>query len=259
MSTTTNATLNGTVAMPAAPSKIGALYEQAYGFLCGRHPRLLPWHFHWLATRDLYRDLREALPGLTGRVLDVGCGEKPYAQWLTGSDECVGIDVAPGPGVDMVITPGQTWPLEAGTFDAVLCTQVIEHAGDLDNLLSELNRVLAPGGTLLVTVPFAYNEHGAPGDYRRFSVHGVRALFSGAYELVELKSQGGIGSTTGLLFLNWVDQSMNRSRVTRLAKGALLPFWILLTAVVNALGWAFDHIDGTRAFYSNVFMLARKK
>ena len=56
-----------------------------------------------------------------------------------------------------------------------------------------------------------------------------------------------------------VDASLNRSRATRLLKGVLLPVWILLAAVVNALGWLFDKLDGTNAFYSNVLMLARKK
>jgi SAM-dependent methyltransferase len=242
-----------------APSRFGALYEQAYGIICGRHPRLRPWHFHWLATKDLYRDLRGALPKLTGRLLDVGCGDKPYASWSTGAREIVGIDVAPGPNVDLVITPGQTWKLDTASFDSIVCTQVIEHVSDLDNLLAELSRVLLPGGLLLVTVPFAYNEHGAPGDYRRFSIHGVRAVFADHYEILELKPQGGIGSTIGLLFLNWIDASMNRTRGTRVLKGVLLPLWVLLAALVNAVGWLFDKLDGTAAFYSNTFMLARKK
>ncbi len=243
----------------AEASRLGALYARAYDALCGRHPRVRPWHFQWLAVKDLYRDLRRSLPELRGRVLDVGCGEKPYARWLSGATECVGIDVVAGRNVDVVITPGQPWPLESRSFDAVLCTQVIEHAQDLDNVLAEIHRVLAPKGLLLLTVPFAYNEHGAPGDYRRLSVHGVRELLSPRYAALVLTPQGGIGSTTGLLVLNWIEATLNRSRTSRVLKAVLLPLWLIASAAVNMGGWALDRVDHTNAFYSNVLVLARKK
>ncbi|HEX6560375.1 MAG TPA: class I SAM-dependent methyltransferase [Longimicrobiales bacterium] len=242
----------------ASASRFGVLYEKAYGAICGRHPNFRGWHFHWLAVKDLYHDLQTVLPQLRGRVLDVGCGDKPYSVWMTGVQEHVGADVAPGAHVDVVITPGQPWPFESATFDAVVCTQVMEHAQDLSNVIAEMHRVLVPGGTLLVTVPFAYNEHGAPADYRRFSVHGVRDLFAGDYELLQLKPQGGIGSTAGLLLLNWAEASLNASRGTRLIKGVLLPFWVVSCALVNMVGWAFDKVDRTGAFYSNVLLMARK-
>ncbi len=247
------------IAVQAGASTLGAFYARTYDALCGRHPRVRPWHFQWLAVKDLHRDLSAALPQLRGRVLDVGCGEKPYAAWLSGATECVGIDVYKGSKVDVVITPGSPWPLQSGSFDGVLCTQVVEHARDLDNLLSEIDRVLVPGGLLLLTVPFAYNEHGAPDDYRRLSVHGVRELVSARYAALALTPQGGIGSTTGQLFLNWIDATLNRSRASRVAKAALLPLWLIICAAVNVAGWAFDGIDRTNAFYSNVLVLARKK
>lgn len=240
-------------------SRMGDAYDQVYTLLCGRHPNLRPWHFQWLATRVLYHDLRTALASLRGCVLDVGCGEKPYAEWLRHVEECIGVDIAAGANVDIVITPGQPWPLESGRFNSVLCTQVMEHASDLENLLTELYRVLAAGGTLVVTVPFAYNVHGAPDDYRRFSVYGVRKLFASQYDITALKGQGGIGSTVGVLLLNWVDTSLNRSRATRILKGIMLPAWLLFTSCVNLLGWMLDSIDRTEAFYSNVIMIARKK
>src|SRR5437660_11977884 len=84
----------------------GKAYDRIIAWLCGR-PRLYPWHFQWLAVRDLYRDLRHLLPTLAGRVLDVGCGEKPYAQWLTSAHEHVGLDVYAGPAVDVRAQPQQ--------------------------------------------------------------------------------------------------------------------------------------------------------
>jgi len=103
-----------------------------------------------------------------------------------------------------------------------------------------------------------YNEHGSPEDYRRFSIHGMKKLISEGFEIVEAKAQGGIGSTVGTLFLNWVEAATSCCKALRFVKGILLPFWILICFVVNGLGWLVDKIDNTQAFYSNVLLVARK-
>jgi len=240
-------------------SRLGNLYDRIYSLMCGKHPNVRPWHFQWLPVKDLYADLRRVLPQLSGKVLDVGCGDKPYKGWLSRADLCVGLDVASGPGVDVIAEPGKPWPLETASFDALLCTQVLEHVADLPFVLGEIHRVLKPGGQLAATVPFTYNEHGSPWDFRRFSVHGVKQLFSVHYEITEIKPQGALGSTLGTLLLNWLDATMNQWKVTRISKGFLLPVWVLFSAMVNLIGWLLDKADRTRAFYGNVLVLATKR
>jgi len=229
------------------------LYLRTYNRICGTHPNVYLWHSQWLATKDLNASLRGSLPEFTGRILDVGCGNKPYQHW-THAVEYVGIDVYPGPGVDAIIEADTPWPLQPSSFDGVLCTQVLEHAANLDQTLAEIGRVLKPGGLLIVTVPFAYNQHGAPDDYRRLTIFGVRALFKEHYEIRELREMGGIGSTLGIFFLNWVNTYKPLRPVV-----ALLPLWMFISLVVNCMGWLFDRIDNTQSYYSNVFMLAVKR
>lgn len=242
-------------------SSIDASYRRAYDRLCGVPPHLRCWHFQWLAVKDLYRDLRRVLPDVQGRVLDVGCGEKPYLAWMRNVDpsRVVGIDRIPGPHVDMVVEPGGSWDIPDGSFDAVLCTQVLEHVEDPGMLLGEIHRVLAPGGTLYATLPFLYGEHGAPRDYRRWSLHGIRLLLENRFHIVEVSSQGGIGSTTGLLLLGWMDAAVARSRLLRLARPVFLPARIVFCLAVNAAGWFWDRMDRTGGFYSNVLVVARKQ
>lgn len=240
-------------------SLLGDAYDAVYGTLCGVHPRVQPWHFQWLAVKNLYADLQGILPRLAGRVLDVGCRDKPYEPWLTSASEVIGLDVRPGPKVDVVAAPGAEWPLESSSFDAAVCTQVLQYVDEPRALLREIDRVLRPGGTLVVTVPFAYNEHMAVTDYWRFSVHALERLVSEHSDVLERRAQGGVGSTAGLLLLNWVDTSLNLSRATRLAKAALLPVWIPLCGAVNALGWLLDRADSTQGFYSNVLLVASKR
>jgi len=237
------------------------IYLDLYGRLCGRPPRMYPWHFQWLGFRCLYWDLRKALPDLYGRVLDVGCGDKPYGRWLDFHKvvQHLGIDIYPGPKVDVVLTLDMPWPLETASFDAILCTQVLEHAEDLEHVLSEMHRVLKPGGTLLASIPFAFNEHGSPHDYRRLSVYGARCLLEKDYEIQSLKAQGGIGSTLATFWLNWINQAMTAHKVTRFARALLLPAWLLLSLITNTVGLILDCIDHTKAFYGNTFVIARKK
>lgn len=239
-------------------SRYGRLYDRAFVLLCGRPPVCRPWHFQWLALAPIHGDLKSILPRVTGRLLDVGCGDKPYAQWLTGAAEHIGLDVYPGPQVDVVVQPGQPWPFVSESFDALLCTQVLEHVADLGHVVGEIHRVLRTGALLIVSAPFAYNEHGAPADYRRFSAYGLRLLFDGGYEIIALRRQGGIASTTIVLALNWWDTTMDLWRVTRLLKGLTLPFWALISGVMNLVGLLLDKLDRTDAFYGNVFLVARK-
>ncbi len=240
-------------------SKLGEFYTKTYNLVCGSHPSPKLWHFQWLAGKDLYSDLRELLPTLEGRVLDVGCGDKPYGVWLNSEKaKHIGIDVYPGSQVDFTIKPGDSWSFENSYFDAVICTQVLEHVANLNETIHEINRVLKPGGLLLVTVPFMYNQHGAPDDYRRLSIYGIRNLFERHYNIIQVKPQGGTGSTIGILLLNWVEMNMNLYKLTRILKAILLPFWIFFSLLINIIGWLFDEIDTTQSFYGNTLLLAKK-
>lgn len=240
--------------------RIDKAYEKAYDRLCGVHPDVRCWHFQWLGVRRIYEDMRRILPGIQGRVLDVGCGKKPYSQYLkrVERDRHIGIDVAPGPAVDAVLEEGKRWPFEDSHFDAVLCTQVLEHVPDCEEMISEIFRVLVPGGLLVVTVPFIYSEHGAPRDFRRLSLYGARELFSDRFDVLELKGQGGFGSTAGMLFLGWLNEAIHRSRASRLLRCAFLPAWMAFCLAVNVSGVLLDVLDGTEAFYGNVLLVARR-
>lgn len=240
-------------------SAFARAYEALYGALCGRHPNLRPWHFQWLSGSILYRTLRPALARVEGQVLDVGCENSPYRGWMPRARGYLGLDVQPGPGVDLVVAPDEAWPLEDGRFDSVICTQVLEHAEHPEHTLSELRRVTRPGGRLVLTVPFIYHEHGSPHDYRRLSRHGVRALLEEHWQLEEVVRQGGAGSSAGSLLLNWAQATMFRTRSSRFAAVPLLPLWIAFCGLVNALAALLDAIDRTDLFYGNVLVVATRR
>lgn len=81
------------------------------------------------------------------KVLDIGCGRTK----LKGS---VGLDQFKHEGVDIVANLEETLPIANGEYDLVFANQVLEHVSDLTGLLSEIHRILKPGGQLLVHVPY---------------------------------------------------------------------------------------------------------
>lgn len=245
--------------------RIFNLYYRVYNWVCGTHPHRRPWHSQWLAVKDIYRDLRRLLPGLKGSLLDIGCLNKPYAPWMTQAEKHIGIDVTPGAAVDYLIREGEPWPLPTGSIQSVLCTQVLQVVKDLEHLLNELDRVLARDGVAVITTPFCYNDMSIQRsdstykDYWRHSVHGTVQLFADRFEVTEVRRQGGIGSTVGVLWLNWLHASMSRHVITHFLFILLFPVWLPFCFFINMLGLLLDKLDKTGAFYHNVLLVVRKK
>lgn len=127
-----------------------------------------------------------------GVLLDAGCGNQPFADWYHPLVErVVALDAAPLEGVSVVGFADQL-PFAEGSFDTVLCTEVLEHVANAEYACAELFRVLRPGGYLVVTVPYLYPTHEAPYDFRRFTHYGLRSLLERhGFEVVALDAKGG--------------------------------------------------------------------
>jgi SAM-dependent methyltransferase len=123
---------------------------------------------------ELLAEQAAKLPSLARNLLDVGGDGKPYACFFSGRvvNHYV-LDVEPSPSVD-VVGDARGMPLADASMDVVLCTQVLEHIPDPIAAIGEIRRVLKPGGTLLLSVPSIFPQHGAPGDYWRFMPQGLQ-------------------------------------------------------------------------------------
>lgn len=90
---------------------------------------------------------------------------------------------------------GAGLPFPAGRFDAVICSELLEHVPDPRPVLEEIRRILRNDGTVLICVPFLNRIHGDPYDYARFTDFFWReTLGSMGYEGIEIERQGGFWS-----------------------------------------------------------------
>jgi SAM-dependent methyltransferase len=83
-------------------------------------------------------------------------------------------------------------PLRNASVDCVLCMVVLEHTRNPRDVILEFARILKSGGTLIMVVPFLWEEHQIPHDYFRFTRYGVRCLFEASpFRLDQVNPIGG--------------------------------------------------------------------
>ncbi len=141
------------------------------------------------------KNIRRYIPHLKGKLLDFGCGRKPYEN-LFSVTEYIGVDMA-DTGHDHknskidVYYDGKRLPFGDAAFDSLFCSEVLEHIFNPDEILPELNRVLKPGAKALITVPFSWNEHEMPYDYARYSSEGIKHLLEkNGFKIIGLTKSG---------------------------------------------------------------------
>jgi SAM-dependent methyltransferase len=189
-----------------------------------------------------------------GRLLDVGCGSKPWRGLFAGHvDEHVGIDFVPSerdPDAVDIIAGAYDIPLPDEQADTVLMTSVLEHLEEPERGVAEAFRLLRPGGHLILTAPFIWPIHEAPRDFFRYSPYGLRHLLEEAgFELVEVQPLAGAW-TTFSLELSYALRPYRRGLVRPLVDG-----------VTRAVQWAagrWDKVDFQPRFSWSHLAVARK-
>jgi SAM-dependent methyltransferase len=154
--------------------------------------------YWWIAVQNaaFYSDMAPLVAAhARGRTLDVGAGRlawrslliKHVAAYFSGdvtkehSDLDVLFDVTSG------------LPFADAAFDTIFCCSVLEHAPEPWDALSEMYRVLVPGGIAIVSLPFVLHLHDEPHDYYRFTRYGIQHLAARAgFQVDQMVVNGGL-------------------------------------------------------------------
>ena len=118
------------------------------------------------------------------RVLEVGSldvnGSVRGDIMALGPAEYVGIDIRPGPGVDVVCDAGDlVETFGENAFDVVISTELLEHARDWRRIVSNIKRVTKPNGVMIVsTRSYGVDFHRQPFDYWRYQQEDFETIFS---------------------------------------------------------------------------------
>ncbi len=208
--------------------------------------------------QSLYKGIKQFAPSLKGKLIDFGCGRKPFENLFSVS-QYVGVDIEQT-GHDHrhskidVYYDGRHIPFPDATFDSLFCSEVLEHVFNPDDILPEIHRVLKQDALALITVPFVWNEHEVPYDYARYSSFGITHLLEkNGFKVIELKKSGNFARVVAQLRALYCFELFRKWGKA----GYLIS--LLFIAPINIFGSIFiPLLPVNRSLYFNNIVLAQK-
>ncbi|HYY58577.1 MAG TPA: class I SAM-dependent methyltransferase [Pyrinomonadaceae bacterium] len=143
------------------------------------------------------------------KILDYGCGNKPY-QRLFGRKfkSYVGADIVGNSEAELILDAAGKVPAEDLSFDCVLSSQALEHVVSPRLYLKEAHRLLKPGGSLILSTHGIWPYHPDPTDYWRWTIEGLQfEIRQAGFEIMMM--QGVFGLESSALQL-WQDATFER-------------------------------------------------
>lgn len=201
-------------------------------------------------VNNFVKDIAEKLPNGTS-ILDAGAGECVYQRFFAHCDY-KSIDLAVGESkwnyshLDY-IAPLHAMPIPDESFDAILCTQVLEHIEWPRESVKEMCRVLKSGGKLYITVPMSQGEHQIPYDFFRYTSFGLKSICEHAgFKYVDIKPFGGLLTRWAYelpRFLGLIPSVRKANGKINLRRAAWIPIKLISLVLVRALQYALLECD----------------
>ena len=165
-----------------------------------RYGNLESWHWWFRGRQRILADLleRELVEEADRRILAVGAGPAEGLAWLAPyagrGGAVIGLDLDPihariaGPGLLHIVGDMAAAPLRSRSVDVVLALDVLEHIDDDAAALSEVARLVRPGGLLVVAVPALPSLWGAQDEINHHWRRYTRATLADAFARARLPS-----------------------------------------------------------------------
>lgn len=219
-----------------------------------------PFYFE---RKNLFFHLKDLASELKGRVLDFGCGAKPYRQFFLQCEDYIGCDVKISGHPHQTETidvyyDGKSLPFDDGEFDGIFSSEVFEHIFNLEEIMRELHRCLRQGGIMLVSVPFVWNEHEVPYDFGRYTSFGLCDLLErNGFNILEVRKSTSWVETIFQMSMEYL-RFQFAQRVHSIRASLLLQ--ILFIFPIALFGIICDTVlPNNNSFYSNLIVLCEKK
>ncbi|MCB9799758.1 MAG: class I SAM-dependent methyltransferase [Candidatus Omnitrophica bacterium] len=202
---------------------------------------------------------------LDGRVLDIGCGGQPFRERVEQNGVLYhGLDANPfdPKTVEYICAIDRELPPElchAEPYHLILCTEVMEHVAEWDKAFKNLNRLLVPGGKLLMTCPFVYQIHEAPYDFWRPTLYAIKHFAQKyGFEPVDEIKAGTMWDVIGTVMGMGQPQAAAPNFVNRIfAKAIRVIYRMIFNLLVTGKIQNFFKLDGP-IYLSNITVLKKK-
>ena len=232
-------------------------WRQRQDFQSGKLGWLI--NLFYFARKGLLAGLQDFFPRLANTVLDVGRGRKPYRASIPAVTY-LGLEINIPCSREMskaeAFYDRRIFAFENAGFDAVLCSQVFERVFTPAGFLHEIDRVLRPGGCLLLAVPLVWDEHEQPHDFARYLSFGQSAVKHQAGFVVDAQRKTNADARTLFQLLNAYLFKITRKRSRPINWLAMLA----LMAPVNFMGiLAGKILPSNGDLYLDNIVLARKR
>lgn len=175
----------------------------------------------YFPRKEILSFISENLVYLKGDLLDVGCGKKPYKQFILENKDIksyVGLDIENsldyGGEKPEIFWHDDKIPADDNTFHSAIATEVFEHINNIREVISEIHRVMAPGSNFMITVPFIWPLHETPHDHFRYTPFALQKILTDAgLRIVKIQPMGGWNAALGMMIALWTKRAFKKKLI----------------------------------------------
>jgi len=202
-----------------------------------------------------------------GKVIDIGCGEKPFRPFFIHTEQYEGIDLknysenkdlcngAPDYYFNEKYFNSWRLPFKDECYDTAVSFQVLEHHPNPQKMIEEMIRITKKGGYIMLSFPLIAGLHEKPNDFFRLTEYGLKEfLKKQKAEICEIRRQGSLFSTIAHLLCEYANNLAGRSR--RAYWLVTLFYWPVL--LFEYLALLLDKIVVSEDIFLNYLILAKK-
>jgi len=185
---------------------------------------------------------------LSGRVLDIGSKNRRYDK-IIRAEEIVAIDLAKNEELNVRygdIEKGLDYP--EADFDSILCLEVVEYLNDFNKAAKEMFRLLKPGGTAIISIPFLRNEH--DDNFRPTKKFAEKIFHETGFHSVEIKTFGNGHMTV------WDIMKKKFTDGSSVTKRKLIYYLVFLPWLTILRLFKLDKVEDI--YYSGLFIILTK-